>query len=159
MPLVPGRAARQTSVQVSRPSRTELPPTSQRLYKVPPKSIQIFRVSVLASLLTYVAARSILECRMKYSGVCNLPRSHILNVLCTKHLQQFCIVQAGGPGLCQYDPNEVKSLQVPCDSTFPVSTVLSQQQSVISEFLNTGSVSMRTPSVHIMTRILVERDL
>lgn len=59
------------------------------------------------------------------------------NSRCELIVKQFCIVDAGGPGRCEYDPDEGISLQVPCDDTFPVSvlSLLSPRTSAFSLYL------------------------
>ena len=57
--------------------------------------------------------------RTTFSGVSS-PLAHSTSNRDVDSLDQFCIMVAVGPGKCEYDPDEGVSLQVPCDSNFPV---------------------------------------
>ena len=81
--------------------------------------MQICRVSVLASFLTYVAARSILESQMEYSGVCNLLRSHILNVLLLKDFNNSASSKQVGQDYANTIPMKANRSKYPATALSP----------------------------------------
>ena len=60
-----------------------------------------------------------LEERVMYSGVCNLPRFYMVKVLFT-HIFQQLYEPDNGPGECTYGLDDGSQRNVTCDNTFPV---------------------------------------
>lgn len=88
--------------------------------------MQILKTFMMVSLFSYVGAvvvpaEHVSIKRQIFSGVRGLKFFDLRNLRSADLLEQFCIVEAGGPGKCRYDPDEGVSLDVRCDDAFPVS--------------------------------------